>query len=153
MSEGYLCKVSFWNTSETDAWTSLIFQSWTHSSGKVTLLRPFFPCPFASLFRPALGFGSSGPVELVGLHLRSGVFFFFLGERREKENILFSHLLNEREEGRLITRLSGSQLCHHDALTEKAWEDQRPLRDSILLEVLCQNSLSAPLTEKGLLPV
>ena len=81
----------------------------------------------------------------------SGVFFFFFGE---KKNILFPHLPNKREEATPDLRLSGSQIRHQGALTEKAWEDQRPHRDSILLEVLCQDSLSSPPTqERGLLPV
>ena len=100
-----------------------------------------------------LGFGSSGPVELVGLHLQSGVFFFlFRGKGGKKEHPLST---SPKQKGRrtLDRRLSGSQIRHQYVSTEKAWEDQTPHRDSILLEVLCQDSLSSPLTERGLLPV
>ena len=80
----------------------------------------------------------------------SGVFFSFSGK---KEHPFPS---SPKQEGRRTPdlRLSGSQIRRQDALTEKAWEDQRPHRDSILLEVLCQDSLSSPPTqERGLLPV
>ena len=114
MSEGYLCKESFYNNSGADAWTSPIFQS-------------------------------SGPVEFTCVRR----FFFFFGEKEKKQE-------GNKQEGRRTPdlRLSGSQIRRQDALTEKAWEDQRPHRDSILLEVLCQDSLSSPPTqERGLLPV
>ena len=64
----------------------------------------------------------------------SGVFFFFFGEKKEHP-----FPLSSKQEGRRTPdlRLNGSQIRHQDALTEKAWEDQRPHRDSILLEVLC----------------
>ena len=80
---------------------------------KLHFLGPFFLCTFASLFRPASGFGSSGPVyvELVGLHRRSGVFFFFFGARGKKEHPLSS---SPKQKGRrkLDRRLSGSQIRH-----------------------------------------
>lgn len=116
MSEGYLCKESFYNNSGADARTSPIFQS-------------------------------SGPVEFTCVRR-----FFFLF-RGKKEHPFPS---SPKQEGRRTPdlRLSGSQIRHQGALTEKAWEDQRPHRDSILLEVLCQDSLSSPPTqERGLLPV
>ena len=78
-----------------------------------------------------------------------GVFLF----RGKKEHPFPS---STKQEGRRTPdlRLSGSQIRRQNALTEKAWEDQRPHRDSILLEVLCQDSLSSPPTqERGLLPV
>ena len=148
---------NFCNTSGGDA-ISPIFQSWTHSSGKVTLwgLSPLVPLPRCSA--QLSGFGSSGPVKLMGLNLRSGVFFvclfvfFFFRERGKKEHSFPS---SPKQKGRRTPdcRLSGSQIRNQDALTERAWEDQTPHRDSILLEVLCHDSLPSSLTEKGSLSV
>ena len=100
MSEGYLCKESFFIT----------IQKRMHE------LPPSF----------------SQVVRLNSPAIRR---FFFLF-RGKKEHPFPS---SSKQEGRRThdLRLSGSQIRHQDALTEKAWEDQRPHRDSILLEVLC----------------